>query len=213
VRILIFSLFISVCPLTASADPESYCAGPGCAAATVGAETSSTEADAGFLPPSHIIYGFYLVFMLDDLAQKYPDQTVSSNFSSSGDPMALELHDVVNLILFLDPHTLNHGLEPTDFVPEGTVLRGGATQIDGDPGAPQSEFSFDFMTASDYKGHLDMMLDDLIVRYPERTIPADILPASDTMSVPMSTVANLLMFLDPHLENLGWSPSVFEPNA
>ena len=212
-RIVLYSLLAFVWPLAATADPESYCGGPGCAAPSVSAETNSIEANAEFMPPPNIIYGFYLGFMMSDLAQKYPDQTVSSSFSSSGDPMPLELHDVVNLILFLDPHTLNQGLEPSDFVPVGALLPEASAQTDIDPGAPQSEFSFDFMTAGDYKGHLDMMLDDLIVQYPDRTIPADALSTSETISIPMSTVANLLIFLDPHLENLGWSTSVFEPDV
>ncbi len=212
-RIALCSLLICVWPLAATASPESYCAGPGCEAASANAETISTDAELGNMPPHHIIYSLYLVLMMTDLAQKYPDQTVSSSFSSSGAPMTLELHDVVNLILFLDPFTLNQGLEPRDFVPTGTMLPESGAQTGNDPGVSQSEFSFDFMTPGDYKGHLDMMLDDLIVQYPDRTIPADALAMSETISIPMSTVANLLIFLDPHLENLGWSTSVFEPDV
>ena len=66
------------------------------------------------------------------------------------------------------------------------------------------------MTVADYVGNLERMLDDLVVRYPDQTVSADSLTADATMNFSMRDVANTLIFLDPYLDNLGWSPSAFE---
>ena len=203
-------LMVLAAPLTANAEPDAYCSGPGCADSAAMTGASSTQASTVPLPPTNFMLWANLIWTLDKLAQSYPDQTVSRDAFSGGGQMQLELYETVNLLLFLDPYTFNRGLQPSDYAP----LAGGAT---GEPAGagnssdtPQTPFSFDYMTAADYRGHLDMMLDQLIERYPERTISADQLPSSQTVPIGMNSVANLLIFLDPHLDNLGWSPDVFE---
>lgn len=203
----ISSLVLLAVPFSAVAETSAYCSGPTCLNASPDiAQTSSVPP----IPPE-IMHSFWLVFMFRDYAENNPDLVVSPNAFSSETVMALEYHDIVNLLLFYDPHTFNVGLVPSDIDPN-------AATPPGDPEMPVHEVDpnedphdFRFYTTADYVGKLEWMLDELIVRYPDQTVSADSLTADATMNLDISTVANILIFLDPYMDNLGWSPSVFEP--
>ena len=200
IKKLLSALMLVSAPLGASAESEAYCSGPVC--------SDATQINATSAVPAPVAYKFYLAFMLNDYARKYPEHSVSQNLFSPGVVMELDTHDAVNLLLFYDPLTLNLGLEPSDFVPGIEAPSSGSSGTDS--GANGEPFDFRFMTTGDYVGHLDGMLDELIVRYPDQTVTAEDLPSSGTVSLQMYQVAQILIALDPHLESLGWSPSVFE---
>jgi hypothetical protein len=122
----------------------------------------------------------------------------------------LEYHDIVNLLLFYDPHTFNVGLVPSDIDPNAATPFGDPELPVWDVDPNEDPYDFRFMTTADYVGNLERMLDDLMVRYPDQTVSADSITADATMNFSMRDVANTLIFLDPYLDNLGWSPSVFE---
>jgi hypothetical protein len=200
------SLLLLAAPLTAIAEESAYCSGPTCSnAVTDIAQTSSVPA----IPPE-IMQSFWLVFMIRDYAENNPDLVVSTDTFSSQTVMVLEYHDIVNLLLFYDPHTFNVGLVPSDIDPNAATPFGDPELPVWDVDPNEDPYDFRFMTTADYVGNLERMLDDLMVRYPDQTVSADSITADATMNFSMRDVANTLIFLDPYLDNLGWSPSVFE---
>ena len=205
-KTLVPSLLLLATPLMAAAEQNAYCSGPTCLrAATDIAQTSSVPT----IPPE-IMQSFWLVFMIRDYADNNPDLVVSPDAFSSETVMVLEYHDIVNLLLFYDPHTFNVGLVPSDFDPNAATPSGDPELPVSDVDPNEDPYGFRFMTVADYVGNLERMLDDLIVQYPDQTVSADALTANASMNFSMRDVANTLIFLDPYLDNLGWSPSAFE---